>query len=167
MVQWLPSVTRCHNAMIWSNCHRSLIDFWKWVNFFLTSGCGCHIHPKYSDRQTDRQTDWLTQTDRQTHRHIHWLTDTDRQTDTQTDWLTDWLTQTDRQTDRQTDWLTEGLFRRHDFVSLTKSYMILSCMIFLFRRHYNVMCDFFQQWRKLAGHLELSHHALHVLHCYS
>ena len=39
----------------------------------------------------------------------------------------------------------KGLFRRHDFVSLTKSYMILSCMIFLFRRHYNVMCDFFQQ----------------------
>ena len=26
-----------------------------------------------------------------------------------------------------------------------KSCMILSCMIFLFRRHYNVMCDFFQQ----------------------
>ena len=23
--------------------------------------------------------------------------------------------------------------------------MILSCMISLFRRHYNVMCDFFQQ----------------------
>ena len=39
----------------------------------------------------------------------------------------------------------KGLFRRHDFVSLTKSYMILSCMIFLFRRHNNVMCDFFQQ----------------------
>ena len=42
-------------------------------------------------------------------------------------------------------WTFKGLFRRHDFVSLTKSYMILSCMIFLFRRHYNVMCDFFQQ----------------------
>ena len=39
----------------------------------------------------------------------------------------------------------KGLFRRHDFVSPTKSYMILSCKIFLFRRHYNVMCDFFQQ----------------------
>ena len=39
----------------------------------------------------------------------------------------------------------KGLFRRHDFVSLTQSYMILSCMIFLFRRHYSVMCDFFQQ----------------------
>ena len=62
---------------------------------------------------------------------------------------------------------SKGLFRRHDFVSLTKSYMILSCMIFLFRRHYNVMCDFFQQWIKLAGHLKLSHHALHLLHCYS
>ena len=40
---------------------------------------------------------------------------------------------------------SKGLFRRHDFVSLTKSYMILSCMISLFRRHYNVMCDFFQK----------------------
>ena len=38
----------------------------------------------------------------------------------------------------------KGLFRRHYFVSPTKSYMILSCMISLFRRHYNVMCDFFQ-----------------------
>ena len=39
----------------------------------------------------------------------------------------------------------KGVFRRHDLVVLTKSYMILSCMIFLFRWHYNVMCDFFQQ----------------------
>ena len=61
----------------------------------------------------------------------------------------------------QGKWNGKGAFRRHDSVVLTKSYMILSCMIFLFRRHYNVMCDFFQQWRKLAGHLELSHHALH------
>ena len=36
--------------------------------------------------------------------------------------------------------LPKGVFRRHDLVVL-----ILSCMIFLFRRHYNVMCDFFQQ----------------------
>ena len=44
---------------------------------------------------------------------------------------------------RRTNCSPKGLFRRHDFVSLTKSCMILSCMIFLFRRHYNVMCDFF------------------------
>ena len=32
------------------------------------------------------------------------------------------------------------VFRRHDLVVL-----ILSCIIFVLRRHYNVMCDFFQQ----------------------
>ena len=42
--------------------------------------------------------------------------------------------------------LSIGVFRRQDL-------FVLSCMICLFIRHDNFMCDFFKQWGKLACHL--------------